>query len=89
MKILVADRISPIGVDLFKAEEDFEVIEAYGSSPEEILELVKDVDGLAVRSETKVSPEVLRQQKNLKWWDVPELGLIILILRRQRIMGSS
>ena len=42
MKILVADRISPIGVDLFKAEDDFEVIEAYGSSPEEILELVKD-----------------------------------------------
>ena len=36
MKILVADRISPIGVDLFKAEEDFEVIEAGGSTPEEI-----------------------------------------------------
>ena len=40
MKILVADRISPIGVDLFKAEAGFEVIEAYGSSPEQLLELV-------------------------------------------------
>ena len=66
MKILVADRISPIGVDLFKAEDDFEVIEAYGSSPEEILELVKDVDGLAVRSETKVTPEVFAAAKKLK-----------------------
>lgn len=66
MKILVADRISPIGVDLFKAEEGFEVIEAYGSTPEQILDLVKDVDGLAVRSETKVTPEVFAAAKKLK-----------------------
>ena len=66
MKILVADRISPIGVDLFKAETGFEVIEAYGSSPEQILDLVKDVDGIAVRSETKVTAEVFAAAKNLK-----------------------
>lgn len=66
MKILVADRISPIGVDLFKAETGFEVIEAYGSTPEQILELVKDVDGIAVRSETKVTAEVFAAAKNLK-----------------------
>ena len=66
MKILVADRISPLGVDLFKAEDGFEVIEAYESSPEQILELVKDVDGLAVRSETTVTPEVFAAAKKLK-----------------------
>ena len=66
MKILVADRISPIGVDLFKAETGFEVIEAYGSTPEQILELAKDVDGIAVRSETKVTAEVFAAAKNLK-----------------------
>jgi D-3-phosphoglycerate dehydrogenase len=66
MKILVADRISPIGVDLFKAEDDFEVVEAYGSSPEEILELVKDVDAIAVRSDTKITAEVFAAAPKLK-----------------------
>jgi D-3-phosphoglycerate dehydrogenase len=66
MKILVADRISPIGVDLFKSREGFEVIEAYGSSHEQILELVKDVDAIAVRSDTKVNAEVIAAAPNLK-----------------------
>lgn len=66
MKILVADRISPIGVDLFKAEEGFEVIEAYGSSPEQILELAKDVDAIAVRSDTRVTAEVFAAASKLK-----------------------
>lgn len=66
MKILVADRISTIGVELFKAEDRFQVIEAYGSSPEQILNLVKDVDGIAVRSETKITKEVFSAAKNLK-----------------------
>jgi D-3-phosphoglycerate dehydrogenase len=66
MKVLVADRISPIGVDLFKAEDGFEVIEAYGSSPEEILELVKDVDAIAVRSDTKITADVIAAAPKLK-----------------------
>jgi D-3-phosphoglycerate dehydrogenase len=66
MKILIADRISPIGVNLFKAEDGFEVIEAYGSSPEQILELVKDVDAIAVRSDTKITAEVIAAASKLK-----------------------
>lgn len=66
MKILVADRISPIGVDLFKAEKGFEVIEAYGSTPEQILELVKDVDAIAVRSDTRITAEVIAAAPQLK-----------------------
>jgi D-3-phosphoglycerate dehydrogenase len=66
MKIIVADRISPIGVDLFKAREGFEVVEAYGSSPEQILELAKDADAIAVRSDTKITAEVIAAAKNLK-----------------------
>jgi D-3-phosphoglycerate dehydrogenase len=66
MKILIADRISPIGVDLFKAQQGFEVIEAYGSSPEQILELAKDVDAIAVRSDTRITAEVFAVAKKLK-----------------------
>jgi len=66
MKVLVADRISPIGVDLFKAQAGFEVIEAYGSSPEQILDLVKDVDAIAVRSDTRITKEVIAAAPKLK-----------------------
>ena len=66
MKILIADRISPIGVDLFKAQKGFDVVEAYGSSPEEILELAKDSDAIAVRSDTRITPEVIAVAPNLK-----------------------
>ena len=37
MKILVADRISPLGVEFLQKQDDFEVIEAYGTSPEKVL----------------------------------------------------
>jgi D-3-phosphoglycerate dehydrogenase len=66
MKILIADRISPIGVDLFKSEEGFEVIEAYGSTPEQLLEIVKDVDAIALRSDTRVTAEVVAAAPKLK-----------------------
>jgi len=66
MKILIADRISPIGVELFKAEAGFEVVEAYGSTPEQILELVRDVDAIALRSDTRVTAEVIAAASKLK-----------------------
>lgn len=66
MKVLVADRISPIGVNLFKSEAGFEVIEAYGSSPEQLLDLVKDVDAIAVRSDTRITAEVIAAAPKLK-----------------------
>ena len=66
MKVLIADRISPIGVDLFKSEDGFEVVEAYGSSPEQILELVRDVDAITVRSDTKISADVIAAAPQLK-----------------------
>jgi len=43
MKVLVADKISPKGVAYLRQQPGIEVVEAYGSSPEKVLELVKDV----------------------------------------------
>jgi len=65
MKILVADRISETGVDFLKSQEGFEVIEAYGSTKEQILEIVPDVKAIVVRSETKVDRDVLEAAKDL------------------------
>src|SRR5881409_1258161 len=58
MKVLVADKISPKGVAYLRQQPGFEVVEAYGSSPEKVLELVKDVHAIAVRSETKITAAV-------------------------------
>ncbi|MEY4940465.1 MAG: hypothetical protein RIQ93_2200 [Verrucomicrobiota bacterium] len=66
MKVLVADKISPKGVAFLRQQPGFEVIEAYGSAPEKLLELVKDVHAIAVRSETKITAEVFKAAPKLK-----------------------
>jgi hypothetical protein len=38
MKVLVADKISPKGVAFLRQQPGLEVVEAYGSSPEKVLE---------------------------------------------------
>jgi D-3-phosphoglycerate dehydrogenase len=66
MKVLVADKISPKGVAFLRQQPGFEVVEAYGSSPEKILELVREVHAIAVRSETKITAEVMAAAPLLK-----------------------
>src|ERR1700761_4912305 len=66
MKVLVADKISPKGVAWLKKQPGLEIVEAYGFAPEKILELVKDVRAIAVRSETKITAEVLAAAPLLK-----------------------
>jgi D-3-phosphoglycerate dehydrogenase len=66
MKVLVADKISPKGVEYLRKQPGFEVIEAYGSTPAKVLELVKDVHAIAVRSETKITREVFAAAPLLK-----------------------
>jgi D-3-phosphoglycerate dehydrogenase len=66
MKVLVADKISSKGVAWLKKQPGLEVVEAYGSSPAQLLELVKDVHAIAVRSESKITAEVLAAAPLLK-----------------------
>lgn len=66
MKILVADRISPLGVEFLQKQDGFEVVEAYGSSPEKLIEISKDVSAIIVRSDTKITPEVITGATKLK-----------------------
>src|SRR3954468_430389 len=66
MKILVADKISSSGVAYFRAQPGFEVVEAYNTPPLKLLDLVRDVHAIAVRSETKITAEVLAAATRLK-----------------------
>ena len=66
MKILIADRISPLGVEYLQKQEDLEVLEAYGSTPERVLELSKDATAIIVRSDTKITRDVINIGSRLK-----------------------
>jgi D-3-phosphoglycerate dehydrogenase / 2-oxoglutarate reductase len=67
MKILICDPISPKGIALFKERPEFDVVVLEGKRTEaELLTLVADVDAIVVRSETKISKNVLDAAKKLK-----------------------
>ncbi len=72
MKILVADKISPIGVEYLKQQEGCEVVVAWEAiadwkaAPEQVKQLIGDVDGVAVRSETKISADIIAAAPKLK-----------------------
>lgn len=61
-RILIPEKISPDGLTLLS---DFDVTQA-SLSPAELLAQIGGYDALVVRSETKVTAEVLRAGRNLK-----------------------
>ena len=66
-KVLISDALSETAVNIFR-ERGLEVVfePALGKDPAALLKAVADVDGLAIRSATKVTPEVLDAAPNLK-----------------------
>ncbi|MDX1483589.1 MAG: phosphoglycerate dehydrogenase [Alphaproteobacteria bacterium] len=64
-KVLISDSLSPAAVEIFK-QRGIEVDFKTGMSPEELIACIGDYDGLAVRSATKVTKQVLAAAGNLK-----------------------
>ncbi|MCB2188114.1 MAG: 3-phosphoglycerate dehydrogenase [Deltaproteobacteria bacterium] len=65
MKILVSDPLHEKGVEIFQAE-GFEVEVKTGLSPEDLRQAIKGVDGLVIRSATKVDQALLEAADQLK-----------------------
>ncbi|MEE3141768.1 MAG: phosphoglycerate dehydrogenase, partial [Chloroflexota bacterium] len=63
-KILVADPIASEGVDLLGTRAD--VDSKYGLTAPKLMEILGNYDALVVRSETKVTAEVIGAGKNLQ-----------------------
>lgn len=64
-KVLISDKLDPLAIEIFKkkgVDADFKP----GLSPEELLDIIGDYDGLAVRSATTATKEVLAAGKRLK-----------------------
>lgn len=66
MKILVSDKLANEGLDILKAVKEFQVDMKTGMTPAELKSIIKDYDALIVRSETKVTAEILDAADNLK-----------------------
>ncbi len=63
-RVLVADPIASEGVELLGSGADVDV--KHGLKPPELLKIIGSYDALVVRSETKVTPEVVKAAKNLR-----------------------
>ena len=66
MKVLVSDKMGDAGIDIFKNQDGIEVDVKTGLSPDELKEIIGQYDGLAIRSATKVTKDILEAATNLK-----------------------
>ena len=64
-KVLIADKLSPAAIAIFQ-ERGVEFDNKPGMTKEELLACVGDYDGIAIRSATKITREVLAAAKRLK-----------------------
>ena len=64
-RVLIADELSPAAVDIFKSR-GVEVDVKTGLPKDELIKIIGDYNGLAVRSATKATKEVIAAAPNLK-----------------------
>ncbi len=64
-RVLISDKLSPAAVAIFK-ERGVEVDVKPGLDKEEIAKIIGDYDGLAIRSNTKVTAKLLERATKLK-----------------------
>jgi D-3-phosphoglycerate dehydrogenase len=65
-KVLIADSISPRGVEELSRDNSLEVIVKTGLSETEIVDLIPDFSAIIVRSETKITAKILNAGTHLR-----------------------
>lgn len=68
MKVLVSDKLSESGLDVFKKFPQIEVLyePSLGKDVEKLKKVIAEVDGIAIRSGTKLTAEILDCAQKLK-----------------------
>ncbi len=66
MKVLVADKLSKVGIDWLEGQDDVTVDVRLGLSSKELAEIVGEYDGMIIRSGAKVTVEVLANPGRLR-----------------------
>jgi len=64
-KVLISDKMDPRAAEIFR-ERGVEVDEITGKTPDELKAIIGQYDGLAIRSSTKVTKDILDAATNLK-----------------------
>ena len=64
-KVLISDKMAPRAAEIF-TEKGIDVDVITGQTPEELKSIIGQYDGLAIRSSTTVTPEILEAATNLK-----------------------
>ncbi|MBA4603835.1 phosphoglycerate dehydrogenase [Thermoactinomyces mirandus] len=65
-KVLITDPLSDLGIEKISQAEDIEVVRKTGLTHDELLLAIEDADALMVRSQTKVTADVIEKAKRLK-----------------------
>ncbi len=65
-RIVVADRLGKAGLEMLRAMKGFEVVETAGKGPQALEQALADAVALVVRSETRVTAEVIGKASRLK-----------------------
>ncbi len=65
-RILVTDPLSELGLAKLQEAQDMEVVIEVGAPKDRIMEIIGDFDALLVRSQTKVTADILQAGKRLK-----------------------
>ena len=65
-KVLLVDGIDEAGIEILKLTRAIEVLVEPKIDRERLLELIPDVDGLVVRSATRVDAELMTRASRLK-----------------------
>ena len=63
--VLVTDSLAPQGLAILEDAKGIDVVDAPGLSPAELLERIRDVDALVIRSGTKVTADVVAAAEKL------------------------
>lgn len=66
LKVLVSDQLADVGIKVFEEAPGVEADVKTGLKPEELREIIGAYDGLAIRSATKVTAEIIAAGERLK-----------------------
>jgi len=65
-RVLVSDPLSKRGLDILERAKNLKVDLKPGLSPEELMKIIPDYDGIIIRSETKLKGDLIEAGKRLK-----------------------
>lgn len=63
-KILISDKLATDGIDYLKEQNDIQIHFETGLSEDALCEIIGEFDALLIRSDTQVTQNFYRQQKN-------------------------